>query len=63
MVIRLILRGIAVALLSAGVSRAQPEIAEGRPFPAIELPTLTGESMSIRDFQGERVILHLFASW
>ena len=36
----------------------------GRPFPAISFPALEdGRPRSIADFRGERVILHIFASW
>lgn len=41
-----------------------PKILVGQPFPAIVLPSLAdGEPMSIRDFRGEKVVLHIFASW
>lgn len=36
----------------------------GEPFPAIALPTLEdGRPRSIADFRGQKVILHIFASW
>ena len=36
----------------------------GEPFPTIALPSLeNGELTSIDAFRGEKVVLHLFASW
>ena len=36
----------------------------GTPFPTISLPSLEdGRPMSIADFRGQKVILHVFASW
>ncbi len=51
-------------LATATIARTDlPEIAVGKPFPVIELPTLDGESASIASFRGRRVMLHVFASW
>lgn len=36
----------------------------GRPFPDIVLPSAEdGSPMSIADFRGKRLVLHVFASW
>ena len=35
----------------------------GQPFPNILLPSLDGRPMSIADFRGHKLILHIFASW
>ncbi len=35
----------------------------GEPFPDLALPTLEGSTKSISDFRGQKVILHVFASW
>ena len=36
----------------------------GQRFPALTLPTITGEaSLSITEYEGEKVMLHVFASW
>ena len=56
----------ALALSTAAL--AQPSlptsIAEGKPFPAIALPALSdGRPASIADFRGEKLVLHVFASW
>lgn len=50
---------------TVGARAAEPPTIEvGQPFPAIVLPSLDdGEPMSIRDFRGEKVVLHIFASW
>ena len=36
----------------------------GQPFPDLTLPALQdGRPASIRDYHGQKVILHVFASW
>ncbi len=36
----------------------------GQPFPTLSFPALEdGRPRSIADFRGQRVILHVFASW
>ena len=36
----------------------------GEPFPPLTLPSLAeGKRKSIADFRGQKVILHIFASW
>ena len=36
----------------------------GEPFPDLELPSLDdGAPLSISTFRGQKVILHVFASW
>ncbi len=35
----------------------------GEPFPDLALPTLEGSVQSISDFRGQKLILHVFASW
>ncbi len=39
----------------------EPQV--GEPFPDLALPTLEGSVRSISDFRGQKVILHVFASW
>ena len=52
---------IAPALDAAGQTGI---IVEGEPFPELALPALDdGRPMSIADFRGQRVVLHVFASW
>jgi len=37
---------------------------EGDRFPDINLPALEdGRAVSIQDYQGTKLILHIFASW
>ena len=54
-------------LVIAAVGTAAPEapvLEAGRPFPDLVLPALTdGRPVSIRDFLGEKIVLHVFASW
>jgi peroxiredoxin len=36
----------------------------GEPFPDLAFPAVDGgRPMSMADFRGKRVILHIFASW
>ena len=36
----------------------------GEPFPVIALPSAKdGQPMSVNDFRGRKLLLHLFASW
>lgn len=35
----------------------------GQPFPDIVLPSTDGKPMSIASFRGQKVALHVFASW
>lgn len=56
----------AVVLLAMwpSLALAAPKIEVGKPFPDIALPSLEdGRMMSIADFRGQRVVLHVFASW
>jgi hypothetical protein len=59
------LLGALVLCTNAGAQLSLPEtIAEGKPFPVIPLPGLAdGRPASIADFRGEKVVLHVFASW
>ncbi len=44
-----------------GAATWEPRV--GEPFPDLALPTLEGSTKSISDFRGQKVILHVFASW
>ena len=45
-------------------SLAAAGIEVGKAFPEIRLPSMTdGKLMSIADFRGRKVLLHVFASW
>lgn len=35
----------------------------GEPFPTMAFPDLDGNPVSIADYRGGKVILHIFASW
>ena len=62
---------VAVVLIPgcAVVARAQGPLATagievGKAFPDVRLPSMTdGKLMSIADFRGQNVLLHVFASW
>ncbi len=52
------------ALNIAPFTMASPSLEVGRPFPDIILPSLEdGSAMSIEQFRGEKLLLHIFASW
>jgi hypothetical protein len=40
------------------------ELSKGKPFPEIPLPTTAGgELQGVADFRGQKLMLHVFASW
>jgi hypothetical protein len=39
------------------------QLTVGQPFPALVLPSLDGTPRAVADFRGEKLILHVFASW
>ena len=50
--------------LAATPASASAELKEGQAFPALVLPSLDGgEALSIADFRGRKIALHVFASW
>ena len=55
--------GLALLLvLATSVFAADLEV--GQPFPALSLPSLTdGSPTSVRDFRGQKLVLHVWASW
>lgn len=47
-----------------GAVSTQPIFAVGEPFPDILLPSLAnGRPLSLAQFRGQKVLLHIFASW
>jgi len=54
-----------LALLLAAQPAAQAAPFEvGRAVPALTLPSITdGKPMSVADFRGQKVMLHVWASW
>jgi hypothetical protein len=56
-----------MAALLAGItgfSSHGASLKVGEPFPAIALPSARdGQPMSVNDFRGRKLLLHLFASW
>jgi len=58
---------LAAMTISVGDTVAKPPSAEfkvGEPFPSLVLPSLAdGKPLSLAQFRGEKVILHIFASW
>lgn len=39
------------------------EIEEEKPWPGFYLPDLEGKPLSVQDYRGKKVVLHIFASW
>ena len=58
---------VAATALAAALSPVvggAAQLQEGKPFPDLVLPSMTdGRPMSLADFRGRKVILHVFASW
>ena len=53
-----------LSLALAAPAVAGEKLAVGLPFPDLTLPALEdGKPVSIRDFRGQKLILHIFASW
>lgn len=63
---RILVSTVAMVMCFAAhpASAAPSDLAVGKPFPNLALPALDGgRAMSIADFRGKKVILHVFASW
>ena len=64
-----IILAVVLAIWGLVVSRAQSSLQSsgfqvGEPFPDIILPTLEdGSPGSIAQFRGQKILLHIFASW
>ena len=60
------LTGIALIfmIVASGKAAAPSGLQVGQPFPRLTLPALEdGQPSSLADFRGEKVILHIWASW
>ena len=45
-------------------AHASADLQEGQAFPVLVLPSLdNGKPLSIEDFRGRKIALHVFASW
>lgn len=54
----------ATLLLSVPALAKPPSLEIGQPFPDIAFPSMEdGSPMSIASFRGQKIILHVFASW
>lgn len=55
---------IIVVLSLIGKADSQTKFKIGSEFPDLKLPGITdNQPMSIKDFRGRKVVLHIFASW
>jgi len=53
---------IFLALTTTGAAAHDLEV--GKPFPDLLLPSLDGGApASVADFRGQKLVLHLWASW
>ena len=54
---------LAIVLISTPAASAT-ELEVGKPFPNLVLPSLDdGSASSVSDFRGQKLILHIWASW
>jgi len=64
MIHRLMAACVLTLALAAPAVAGEGKLAVGHPFPDLTLPTLQdGQPVSLRDFRGQKLILHIFASW
>ena len=62
--VRLILTALLTLAATPALGAAVWEPQVGDRFPDLRLPTLEeGVSRSISEFRGEKILLHVFASW
>lgn len=55
---------VASAKAAPGEQDGPARFAVGEPFPDIALPSLeNGEPTTLAAYRGEKIILHVFASW
>ncbi len=55
---------LAVCLFWMATDKAEAlELEVGQVFPNMLLPSLEGHPGSIADFRGQKLILHIWASW
>lgn len=56
--------GMVFLLAMTANAHASYRIQVSEPFPGLRLPSLdNGKPLSIGNFRGEKVVLHVFASW
>ncbi len=59
-----LLMAVAVTSHASAQSSIPASFEVGMPFPPLSFPSLDdGRPASIADFRGQKVILHIFASW
>jgi len=53
-----------LTLVMAGWTSPGATLQVGQPFPLIALPAMgDGRPMSVADFRGQKLLLHLYAPW
>ena len=59
------IKEMAVLVLGmAGLASQGASLQVGQPFPVIALPAMKdGQPMSVADFRGRKLLLHLYAPW
>ena len=60
-----LIAAILMAMTAAtAADAARPDLGVGQPFPELALPAIDdGRPLSVADFRGEKLVLHVFASW
>ena len=55
---------VVAGMTGSALARHPGAIEVGKPFPVLMLPSAAdGQPMSIADFRGKKLVLHVFASW
>lgn len=55
--------GTAIALLLLGCSGEPDRLEPGAPAPAYQAVTLAGDTVALRDYRGQPVVLNVWATW
>jgi len=59
-----LLLGLAIGSSAAAGSSKSYSFEVGSPFPVIALPSLDNDKpLSVKDFRGRKLVLHIWASW
>ena len=69
MVAMFLLAGVAMTTTAQDAEKPNLEpfpevtIKEGNEWPGFYLPDLEGNPLSVQDYRGKKIVLHIFASW
>jgi cytochrome c biogenesis protein CcmG/thiol:disulfide interchange protein DsbE len=55
---------VILSLGSMAMTAGAANLEVGKPFPALSLPSVEdGAPVSVADYRGEKLLVHIFASW